>query len=90
MGNEVLRLKRALQECVRVENYDKAIEVRNEILKHTAKRENFEIIYETSRFEDSLVLGEPSKEYKEEMFMIELEEHQKREELDRKRAQYAA
>jgi hypothetical protein len=48
--------------------------VRNEILRHQSKRENFEIVYETSRFEDSLVLGEPSRKYKEEYLRIEMEE----------------
>ena len=77
IGNEILRLKRALAECTRTENFEKAIDIRNEIVKHQRKRENFEIVYETSKFEDMLVLGEPSEQFKEQMMQIELEEHQR-------------
>jgi len=45
VGNEILRLKRALQDVVRREDFVTAIDIRNEILKHQAKRENFEIVY---------------------------------------------
>ena len=30
------------------------------------KRQNFDMIYETTRFEDELVLGEPSDKFKQE------------------------
>lgn len=33
VGNEILRLKRQLQDVVRVENYDKAIDIRNQIMR---------------------------------------------------------
>jgi len=38
------------------------------------KRENFDVMYETSRFEDMIVLGEPSKQYLEEAKRIEQEQ----------------
>ena len=38
------------------------------------KRENFDVVYETSRFEDMIVLGEPSKQYLEEAKRIEQEQ----------------
>ena len=34
IGNEILRLKRVLQDSVRVEDFNKCIEIRNEIQKH--------------------------------------------------------
>lgn len=64
VGNEILRLKRELQECVATENFDKAIGIRNQMKKHENKRENFEALYETSRFEENLVMGEPSDKFK--------------------------
>ena len=77
IGNEILRLNRLLQDCIRTEDYEKAIGIRNEIQKHEKKRENFEMIYETSNFEDQLVMGEPSQQYKEELLLIEMEELQR-------------
>lgn len=56
VGNEILRLKRELQICVSKENYEKAIGIRNEMQKQELKRSHFEANYETSRFEDSVVL----------------------------------
>lgn len=88
IGNEILRLKRALQDCVRTENFQNAIEIRNDILKHQRKRENFEMIYETSRFEDQLELGEPSQQFKENMMMMEMEEFQRKEAILRKRKEF--
>ena len=76
-------MKRALQDVVRVNDYNKAIDIRNEILKHQKKRENFEMIYETSKWEESLILGEPSQAYKEQMMLIELEEYERREAIIR-------
>ena len=60
IGTEILRLKRSLADVTRQENFDKAIDIRNEILRHQATRENYEILYCTSRFEDSLIITEPS------------------------------
>ena len=88
IGNEILRLKRALAECTRTENFDKAIDIRNEILKHQSKRENFEVVYETSKFEDMLVLGEPSEQFKEQMMLIELEEHQRMQAIQKRKQDY--
>lgn len=31
---------------------------------HEKRRENFEMLYETSRFEDDIVMGEPSEKFK--------------------------
>jgi hypothetical protein len=63
IGNEILKLKRELQECVLKENYKRAIEVRNEIKRHELKRDNLDAVYETSRFEELILMGEPSEEF---------------------------
>jgi len=75
IGNEILRLKRSLQDVVRQEDFNRAIDIRNEILKHQVKRENFEVMYQTKRFEESIIMGEPSDQFKQQMFLAELEEH---------------
>jgi hypothetical protein len=62
-GNEILKLKRELQECVLQENYKRAIEVRNEIKRHELKRDNLDAVYETSRFEELILMGDPSEEF---------------------------
>lgn len=83
VGSEILRLKRALQECVRTENFSQAIEIRNDILKHQNKREAFEILYETSRFEESLLVGDPSAAFKETLAIIDAEEYGQKERVER-------
>ena len=62
-GNEILRLKRELQDCIRTDNLDRAIEVRQELKKLENKRSSLDLIYETSRFERSLVMHAPSEAY---------------------------
>ena len=61
IGNELLRLRRELQDAVRVDDLERAIELRRVIKQHEQKRESFDVLYETSRFEDMIVLGEPSQ-----------------------------
>ena len=73
-GNEILRLQRVLQDCIRTEDFEKAIDVRNEIKKHEMKRESFDMIYETSKFGDDLELGAPSEKFLAEQKELELEE----------------
>jgi len=74
VGNELLRLKRELQDCLRVDDLDRAIELRRAIKQHEMKRESFDAIYETSRFEDMIVMGEPSQQYLEEADRLEREQ----------------
>jgi hypothetical protein len=44
------------------------------IKQHEEKRESFDVLYETSRFEDMVVLGEPSQQYLEEADRLEREQ----------------
>lgn len=90
IGNEILRLKRELQACLLAEDFDRAIDIRNEIVRHQSKRENFEVMYETSRFEESLVMGAPSQKFQEEMMKIQLEELQRQDALRRKKEEFEA
>lgn len=73
----MLRLKRELQECVATESFEKAIEIRNQMKMHEKKRENFEMLYETSRFEDDIVMGEPSERFKALDAELEYEENRR-------------
>ena len=52
-----------MQDVVRVENYTKAIDLRNQIMRQEEMREAIDVIYETSRFEKMLQLGEPSEKF---------------------------
>ena len=61
VGNELLRLRRELQDAVRIDDLERAIELRRVIKQHEQKRESFDVLYETSRFDDMVVLGEPSQ-----------------------------
>jgi len=63
IGNEILKLKRALQDVLRVENYDKAIDLRNQILQQEQKREAYDVIYETNRFEQMIEMDNPSDRF---------------------------
>jgi len=74
VGNELLRLKRELQDCLRVDDLDRAIELRRVIKQHEMKRESFDALYETSRFEEMIVMGEPSQQYLEEADRLEREQ----------------
>lgn len=73
----MLRLKRELQDCIATENFDKAIDIRNQMKMHEKKRENFEMLYETSRFEDDIVMGEPSEKFKALDKELEYEENKR-------------
>ena len=44
---------------------------------HEKKRENFEMLYETSRFEDDIVMGEPSEKFKALDAELEYEENKR-------------
>lgn len=41
---------------------------------HEKKRENFEMLYETSRFENDIAMGEPSEKFKALDAELEYEE----------------
>lgn len=64
IGNEILLLKRQLQEATRTEDFDRAIVVRNELKKHEQKRDGFDVTYETSRFVGMMTMDEPSERFK--------------------------
>ena len=48
---------------VRVEDYDKAIDIRNQIMRQEQMREALDVIYETSRFDNMIELGPPSDQF---------------------------
>lgn len=91
IGNEILKLKRALQDVVRMEDYDKAIELRNQIVQQEEKREAFDVLYETSRFESMILMDDPSDHFKklskqmdeQEQFLLEQQRRQREEDVRR-------
>lgn len=70
-GNELLRLKRELQDCLRVDDLGRAIDLRRAMKQHEMKRESFDVVYETSRFEEMIVMGDPSEQYLKEAAALE-------------------
>ena len=57
------------------------------VKQHEVKREQFDAIYETSKFEDMIVMGEPSAKFKEEEKLIELEEKRRMDAIRAKKRQ---
>lgn len=49
-------LKRDLQKVVAVEDFDKAIEIRNQLKGLEKRRDNFDALYETGRYESMIVM----------------------------------
>jgi hypothetical protein len=69
--------------CVAQEDYEKAIGIRNQMQKQELKRSQFEATYETSRFEDAIVLKTKQSSVFDDFdrnndFMAKLAEDQRR------------
>mmetsp|Transcript_23089 Transcript_23089/g.35759 ORF Transcript_23089/g.35759 Transcript_23089/m.35759 type:complete len:316 (+) Transcript_23089:222-1169(+) len=82
IGNDILKLKRELQLCVAQENYERAIDIRNKLQANEKIRTNFDMVYETNRFEEMIAMGPPSEQFLREQQLIEMEEQR---ELERRR-----
>ncbi len=84
VGNDILKLKRELQLCVAQENYEKAIDIRNQLQANAKIRTNFDMVYETNRFEDMIAMGATSEQYIREENLNRMEEQR---EVERRRKQ---
>ena len=97
LGNEILNVDRQLAFAKSKEDFDRCIELRKKRDILAAKRDNIDIIYETSRYEKMILLREPTAEdllkdeenrrilemEKRERERLELEERERRKrELD--------
>jgi len=60
LGNEILHKERDLKIYTAKEKYDKAIELRKQIEDLKKKRDCYDAIYETSRYEKMIVLRRPT------------------------------
>ena len=60
LGNEILNLKRELEIVLAQENFERAIEIRNRLKELENERDRYDAIYETSKYEDMIVMTKPS------------------------------
>mmetsp|Transcript_30234 Transcript_30234/g.34616 ORF Transcript_30234/g.34616 Transcript_30234/m.34616 type:complete len:441 (+) Transcript_30234:175-1497(+) len=60
LGNEILNLKRELEIASAREDFNTAIEIRNRLKQLEQERDRFDALYETSRFEDMIVMARPT------------------------------
>lgn len=97
LGNEILNLERKLSFAKSTNNFDLCIEIREKLQYIKKKRDDYDVIYETSRFESMISLKRPLtadlladeeerlrklKEEKEKELKIKLEKEKKLKELN--------
>ena len=94
LGKNILDCQKNLEFEIVKENYGEAQRIKEEILELKKKRDNYDVIYETSRYEKMIVMGSFMEEDKEDIEfkrkLLEREKRQKkekemREEILRKR-----
>lgn len=92
-GNEILNCDRELEIAKSKDDYDKCILLRKKIDELIARRDNLDVIYETTRYERMILMKRPStadilaeQEYKDRLRREQLErERLERERLERER-----
>lgn len=60
IGKELHHLKREINHAIAREDYSRAADLRERIKKLEAKRDNFDALYETSRYEKMITLLRPN------------------------------
>ena len=60
LGKEIWKAKRELNFAVAKEDFSKAIELRDKIRRLEHKRDSYDALYETSRYEHMVVMNRPS------------------------------
>jgi len=60
LGNDILKLKRELEMAVGREDFNLAIELRNKLRRLEQERDQYDALYETSRYEDMIIMARPS------------------------------
>ena len=60
IGREIWSLQKELEFVVAKEDFNKAIEIKEKLKKLMAKRDTYDALYETSRYESMIVLQRPS------------------------------
>ena len=92
-GNEILNCDRELEIAKSKDDYDKCILLRKRRDELSARRDNLDVIYETSRYEKMILMKRPStadlladQEYRERLLREQMEkERLERERLERER-----
>lgn len=92
-GNEILNCDRELEIAKSKDDFDKCILLRKKRDELSARRDNLDVIYETTRYEKMIVMKRPStadilaeQEYRERLLREQLEkERLERERLERER-----
>ncbi len=75
IGKEIWSLKREIKFCVAKEDYPRAIDLKNRLRQLESKRDGFDALYETTRYEDIIVMGRPSTaDYYRKLQMLDAEE----------------
>lgn len=86
IGKEIWKIKRELGFAVAKEDYLRAMELRNRLKRLEAKRDNFDALYETSRYEKMVNLHRPTTaEYMRHLEYLELQEQMNADALRRQR-----
>jgi centrosomal protein CEP104 len=86
IGKELFSLKRELGHVVAKEDFTRAIELRDRIKRLEAKRDTFDALYETSRYEAMVSLKRPSTaEYLRNLELLDAQERMNAEALRRQR-----
>lgn len=60
LGNEILNLKRELEWVIAKEDMERAIEIWNKLKELEWERDRYDAIYETTMYEDMIVMTKPS------------------------------
>jgi centrosomal protein CEP104 len=60
IGNEILNMERQLQIAKSKDDYDTCIKLRKKLEEVKSKRDNYDTIYETSRYERMIIMKRPS------------------------------
>lgn len=60
LGNEILNLERELEYVTAKEDFERAIEIRNKLKELNWERDRYDAIYETSIYDDMVVMTKPS------------------------------
>jgi len=60
LGHEILQLERELEWVITKEDFERAIEIRNKLKELNRERDRYDAIYETSIYDDMVVMTKPS------------------------------
>jgi len=89
LGNEILNLKRELEFVTAKEDYNKAIEIRNRLKQLEQERDRYDALYETSRYEDMIVMARPTSAQRRLAKKLENEERDRLDAMKRQKEREA-